>query len=697
MPALAATTGRRSATPRGLRTIDDLIGDEERRFRARQPRSLDCTARAARSLAGGATSSWQIARPATVWLSHGQGSKVYDVDGTEYVDLHAGYGAMLAGHGHPAIVAAVSERVGRGTHFAQPTEDAIVVAELLAARFGLPLWRFGNSGTEATMDAVHLMRAATGRDLIVKVEGSYHGHHDSVMVSYYNQLDELGPRERPHSVLAGTGIPQAMAELVAVVPFNDLDVLAAVLDANQGRVAGMIMEPMMMNAGIVVPEPGYLEGVRRLTREHGVLLAFDEVKTGLTVGPGGVTALLGVQPDIVCLAKALGGGVPCGAIGGTAEVMEPIVDGSYQQVGTFNGNPLTMAAARATLTAVLTPDAYAHFDLLGERMRTAALKAFRRAAHPRLRAALRRQGMHRVPPHPGARLSRVPRRARRAEPRPLARAAQPRRVPTAVGQVRAMDPVGAAHHRRRRPLRRQRRGVRRHPRPPRPLGERPRPSRSTSSQFPYPSVEARPSVERTDGGSAGTPVRFNTRMETWPARRSEPGSMPTSVAAAMSTHARSSSRVTALSCTVTCTARPSSTAAMRHALACGSGQTNVPSATPSSMTASRWCCHAMSRSWLMPRRIGLRSASPQRVDPHHPPRLGLLGGVERDHARAAWRSGPARWRARARGARGHAARRAGTPPTATRPCCRSGSGSAPSTRRGGGRRPAPASPRTPAR
>ena len=383
MAALAAvTTGERVVGAGRARTIDDLIVEEERRFRARQPRSAACSQRAAGSLAGGATSSWQIARPATVWLSHGAGSKVHDVDGGEYIDLHAGYGAMLAGHGHPAIVAAVSDRVALGTHFAQPTEDAIVVAELLRQRFGLPLWRFGNSGTEATMDAVHLMRAVTGRDVIIKVEGSYHGHHDSVMVSYYNQLDELGPRERPHSVLAGTGIPQAVADLVAVVPFNDLDVLAAVLDANRGRVAGMIMEPMMMNAGIVVPDRGYLEGVRRLTRDHGVLLTFDEVKTGLTIGPGGATAMFGVQPDIVCLAKALGGGIPCGAIGGTADVMEMVVDGSYQQVGTFNGNPLTMAAARAMLTEVLTPDAYAHFELLGERMRTGALRALRRARIP---------------------------------------------------------------------------------------------------------------------------------------------------------------------------------------------------------------------------------------------------------------------------------------------------------------------------
>lgn len=353
---------------RATRTIDDLIADEETRFLARQGASAAMSATARRSLAGGATSNWQIARPATVWISHGVGSHVWDVDGTEYVDLHGGYGAMVAGHAHPAVVAAVERRVRNGTHFAQPTPDAIVVAEALSERFGLPQWRYNNSGTEATLDAVHLMRAITGRDLIVKVEGSYHGHHDALMVSYYNTLDELGPADRPASVLAGTGIPQSMADLVLVVPFNDLDVLAAVLDEHRGHVAGMIMEPLMMNAGIVVPEPGYLEGVRRLTHEHGALLAFDEVKTGLTIHPGGATGLFGVQPDIVCLAKSLGGGVPCGAIGGTDAVMAAISDGRYDQVGTFNGNPLTMAAARAMLTEVLTDEAYTRFDELGARV-----------------------------------------------------------------------------------------------------------------------------------------------------------------------------------------------------------------------------------------------------------------------------------------------------------------------------------------
>jgi glutamate-1-semialdehyde 2,1-aminomutase len=357
------------APPPAPGLLSGLIEDEAGAFLARQPRSRGLIDRARRSLAGGATSSWQVAEPQAVWLSHGQGSKVYDVDGTEYSDFHGGYGVALVGHAHPAIVSAVSERVLLGTHFAQPTEDAILVAEELSRRWGLPLWRFANSGTEATMDLVHLMRAATGRDLIIKVEGCYHGHHDSVEVSVMPDLEEAGPADAPVGVPDNTGIPRAMQDLVLVVAFNDLPMVERALAAHRGRVAGMILEPIMMNAGVIHPLPGYLAGLKDLLHREGALLAFDEVKTGLTVGPGGATRLYGVTPDLVSLAKSIGGGVSTAAIGGTAGLMGMIADGSYEQVGTFNGNPLAMAAARATLTQVMTPDAYLHLEHLRERMK----------------------------------------------------------------------------------------------------------------------------------------------------------------------------------------------------------------------------------------------------------------------------------------------------------------------------------------
>jgi glutamate-1-semialdehyde 2,1-aminomutase len=348
--------------------LDAVIEQESEAFVARQPRSREHADRA-RHLAGGVTSSWQITEPQAVWISHGAGSRIYDVDGFEYSDFHGGYGVALAGHAHPAIVAAVQERVTRGTHFAQPTEDAIVVADDLADRFGLPLWRFANSGTEATMDAVHLVRAATGRDRILKVEGCYHGHHDSVEVSVLPETDDpIGPADRPRGIPDNTGIPAAIMDLVTVVPFNDLGAVERALVEHRGEIAGMILEPIMMNAGIIHPADGYLAGLRDLLHRHGALLVFDEVKTGLTVGPGGVTRALGVVPDLVCLAKAMGGGISTAAIGGSEHVMSLITDGRYEQVGTFNGNPLAMAAARAMLTEVLTPSAYDLLDGLTDRM-----------------------------------------------------------------------------------------------------------------------------------------------------------------------------------------------------------------------------------------------------------------------------------------------------------------------------------------
>jgi glutamate-1-semialdehyde 2,1-aminomutase len=348
--------------------LDRVIAEQETIFVERQPRSTIATDRALRTLAGGVTSSWQITKPQAVWISHGKGSKLYDVDGNEYVDLHGGYGAALAGHAHPAIVAAITERARNGTHFAQPTEDAIAVAENLAQRFGLPLWRYANSGTEATMEAIHLMRSITGRDLIIKVEGCYHGHHDSVQVSV--MPDELlaGPADRPSSVPEGTGIPGAITDLSLVVGFNDVDAVDRRLREHPGEIAGMILEPIMMNAGIILPDDGYLAALRDVLHAHGALLAFDEVKTGLTVGPAGASGFLGVTPDLVCLAKAIGGGVASAAIGGTEYAMGYVARGEYEMVGTFSGNPLAMAATRAMLTEVATDETYRRIGALEARM-----------------------------------------------------------------------------------------------------------------------------------------------------------------------------------------------------------------------------------------------------------------------------------------------------------------------------------------
>ena len=346
--------------------VKELTDRELAKLADRTPASKERFERGVKVMPGGVPSSFQVNDPWPVYLERGSGARVWDVDGHEYVDFHNGFGVMCVGHANPAIGEAVKARHDLGTHFAAPTDGSIVVAEELVDRFGLPQWRFTNSGTESTMDAVHLARGATGRDVILKIEGSYHGHHDAVMVSVYPELEELGDRDDPVSVPYGAGYPRALTELTRSVPFNDAGALESVLRKLDGQVAGLIMEPAMMNINIIPPRDGYLERVRELTREHGVILIFDEVKTGATISRGGATRRYGVTPDIVTLAKAICGGYPGGAIGMSDEVAELVRDGRVHQYGTFNGNPLVMAAAQAALTEVLTEDVYAQLERSNE-------------------------------------------------------------------------------------------------------------------------------------------------------------------------------------------------------------------------------------------------------------------------------------------------------------------------------------------
>jgi glutamate-1-semialdehyde 2,1-aminomutase len=345
-----------------LGLVEELTKQETAALDEKHARSLSYREEARAHLPGGVSSSWQTWPPHPIYVDRGEGSKVWDIDGNEYVDYHNGYGVMVMGHAHPKIVEAVRERVGKGTHFAQPTEDALPVAEQLAERTGLPYWRFGNSGTEATLDAVRIMRASTGRDLVVKIEGTYHGHHDALMVSVFPPEDKAGPRDHPNSVPQTPGLIPGTLESVVNVPFNDLESAQRVFAERGDEIAGMIIEPVMTNCGVVLPDEGYLQGLKETCHTHGAMFAYDEVKTGFTVAWGGAIEAFGVQPDLVAFAKALGAGLPCGAIGGTEQAMAGVIAGDIDQVGTFNGNPLTMAAAKVNLTEVLTKPAYARLD-----------------------------------------------------------------------------------------------------------------------------------------------------------------------------------------------------------------------------------------------------------------------------------------------------------------------------------------------
>jgi glutamate-1-semialdehyde 2,1-aminomutase len=286
-------------------------------------------------------------------------------------DFHNGFGSMVQGHAHPAIGKAINDRYAKGTHFAAPTEDGVVVGELLAARFRLPKWRYTNSGSESTMDAIRVARAFTQRDTVMKIFGSYHGHHDTVMVSIGVPYDKIGDRNNLASLPYGQGIPDAVVQMTVPVPFNDADAMEARIErliAEDRKPACVIMEAAMMNLGVILPEDGYLEAVREITRKHGIVLIFDEVKTGIAIAAGGAVERFGVEPDMVTLAKALGGGLPTGAIGMSEEISTVVTDGSVYQVGTYNGNPLGMAAARASLEQVMTPEGYAHLDRLNDRL-----------------------------------------------------------------------------------------------------------------------------------------------------------------------------------------------------------------------------------------------------------------------------------------------------------------------------------------
>ena len=346
--------------------VPKLIAAEEEKFRANRRKSDAMWKEAREYISKGVPSSFQDAPPQPLFVDHGKGSHVWDVDGNEYVDFHNGFGVMVVGHAHPLVVKAIAERAAKGTHFAQPVGDDIVVARDLARRFRQPQWRFTNSGTESTLDAVRIARGFTGRNRIVKIEATYHGHHDALMVSVEPKPEKMGPADSPASVPQTEGIPPEVTNLTSVIAFNNLEQLEGVFKRFPDQIAALIVEPVMMNLGMVLPDEGYLAKAKEICHRNGALLIFDEVKTGCSLAAGGATERFGVVPDLVTLAKSIGGGVPCGAVGGRADVMAVIDEGRVAQYGTFNGNPLTMAASKATLIDILTPQAYAHFDALSE-------------------------------------------------------------------------------------------------------------------------------------------------------------------------------------------------------------------------------------------------------------------------------------------------------------------------------------------
>jgi glutamate-1-semialdehyde 2,1-aminomutase len=349
--------------------VAEIVAREEAEFKKRTPRSHEIHERAKTSLPMGVSSSFQAVPPYPLFISRAEGSHIWDYDGNEYVDFHLAFGSLLVGHAHPLLVEALRDQVGRGTLYSLPCPDTVFVAEALIQRFApIEQLRFCNSGTEATMDALRLARAHTKRDKVVKIEGSYHGHHDTLLMSTKPSLEAAGPPEHPNTVPASQGIPTDIKNNTIIAPYNDTEALDRILTEHEGEIAAVIMEAVLMNVGVMLPLEGYLQSVRDITRQHGVLLIFDEVKTGITVAPGGITELYPVEPDLICLAKSIGGGMPIGAFGGRKEIMQHINHQEVLHLGTFNGNPMSMRAALVTLTQICTPAAHAHAIGLSEQL-----------------------------------------------------------------------------------------------------------------------------------------------------------------------------------------------------------------------------------------------------------------------------------------------------------------------------------------
>jgi glutamate-1-semialdehyde 2,1-aminomutase len=337
-------------------------------YEKRTPQSKVAHKKAEARLPLGVASNYRAYDPYPIFVRDGKGGHLRDIDGNEYIDFNLCFGALMAGHCHPAVMKAVQAKLGSGTMFGMPHDLEWELAEEICKRFPVEMVRFGNSGTECTMHAVRLARAATGRDKIIKMEGGYHGLHDSVLVSLKPKDSEVGDPKFPTSVPGGAGIPKATVANTLIAQFNDVAGIERLFAKHPGEIAAVIVEPIMMNVGILMPDEGYHQALREITRKNGALLIFDEVKTGAKLAYGGACEYFNIQPDIVCLAKSIGGGFSLAAFASTREVMGLISDHKVFHGGTYNTNPVAMAAGLATFREVLTRDAYAHVTKLNKKL-----------------------------------------------------------------------------------------------------------------------------------------------------------------------------------------------------------------------------------------------------------------------------------------------------------------------------------------
>lgn len=351
------------ATTGGPRKDMDQLFAEAKRF---LPGGVDSPVRAFKAVGG-----------TPLFIESGRGARVRDAEGREYVDLVGSWGPLIVGHAHPVVVEALQRQCEKGTSFGAPTELETDLARRVCERVpGCEKIRFVSSGTEATMSAIRVARAATEREGIIKIEGCYHGHVDALLV-------QAGSGVMTLSIPGSPGVPAELAALTRVVPFNDASALERVLETDAGQIACMIVEPVAGNMGVIPPEPGYLEEVRRLTEKHDVVLVFDEVMSGFRVHPGGAQGLYGITPDLSCFGKIIGGGLPVGAYGGRNDLMARVApDGPVYQAGTLSGNPLAMTAGIATLDLLSAPGVYEGLEATSDRLATGLEQAASTAGVP---------------------------------------------------------------------------------------------------------------------------------------------------------------------------------------------------------------------------------------------------------------------------------------------------------------------------